>query len=323
MRSLLPLWTSVIFLAALSSFAAGVDLRFSRIAPLTNKEIALTLTGSNGPTYRIESTTNLETWAPLVTLPGAVSSVSHTDSAAPYLAQRVYRALQNPTNTFTGDHLVTTNGDVIIHPVNHAAFVMSWQGKTIYNDPAGATTFYALFPKADLILVTHSHSDHFVTANLDAVRGAAAVIIAPQAVYNSMTIALRAVTTVLTNGATTNVMGMRIDAIPAYNISNSNHPLGVGNGYVLTIGGKRIYIAGDTEDVPAMRALQNIDVAFLPINRPYTMDVASAASAARAFRPAVVYPYHYSPSTNVTDLSLFKRSVGQDLGIEVRLRKWY
>src|SRR5437660_592249 len=138
-----------------------------------------------------------------------------------------------------------------------------------------------------------------------------------------MTLALRAVTTVLTNGATTNVMGMRIDAIPAYNISNANHPLGVGNGYVLTIGGKRIYIAGDTEDVPAMRALQNIDVAFLSINRPYTMDVASAVSAAREFRPAVVYPYHYSPSTPVTDLNLFKRGVGQDLGIEVRLRKWY
>src|SRR5258705_10769856 len=229
MRSLLPLWTSVILLAALSSFAADVDLRFSRIAPLTNKEIALTITGSNGPTYRIEATTNLATWAPLVTLPGAASSASHTDSAAPYFAQRLYRALQNPTNTLTGDHLVTSNGDVIIHPVKHAAFVMSWQGKMIYNDPADATTLYAPFPKADLILVSHTHPDHFIAGNLDAVRGPTAIIIAPQAVYNAMSTALRAVTIVLTNGATTTAIGVGIDAIPSYNISNMNHPLGVGN----------------------------------------------------------------------------------------------
>jgi L-ascorbate metabolism protein UlaG (beta-lactamase superfamily) len=311
---------SVVFIG----MAADVELRFSRISPLTNREIALTLTGSNGPNYRIETSSNLSNWNALVTLAGASSSASHTDTAAPYFAERSYRALQLPGVTnLTGDHLVTTNGDVIIHPVNHASFVMSWQGKMIFNDPVGATTLYSTFPKADLILVSHSHSDHFLATTLDGVRSQTAVIIAPTAVYNSMSTSLRAVTTVLTNGASTNVLGIRIEAIPAYNISNSNHPLGVGNGYVLTIGGKRIYIAGDTEDVPAMRALRNIDVAFVPVNRPYTMDVASAANAVRTFRPTVVYPYHYSPSTPATDVNLFKQGVGQDLGIEVRLRKWY
>src|SRR6266850_343943 len=300
---------AVAFFWLLAALGVGADVRFTRIAPLTNKEIALTITGSNGPSYRIEASTNLSTWGAVVTLPGASATAVHTDSAAPYLMERTYRGLQlDGTNNLTGDHLITTNGDVVIHPINHASFVMSWQGKMIYNDPAGATTLYSGLPKADLILVSHTHSDHFIAANLDAVRGPTAVIIAPQAVYNAMSTALRAVTIVLTNGAATTAIGGGIEAIPAYNISNMNHPLGVGNGYVLTIGGKRIYIAGDTEDVPAMRALQNIDVAFVPINRPYTMDLASAVNAVRTFRPAVVYPYHYSPSTPVTDVSLFKRS---------------
>jgi len=310
-------------LAALSSYAADVDLRFSRIAPLTNKEIALTITGSNGPTYRIEATTNFATWAPLVTLPGAASSASHTDSAAPYLALRSYRALQNPTNTLTGDHLVTTNGDVIIHPLNHATFVMSWNGKMIYNDPVGTASYTGL-PKADLILVSHVHTDHFNDGTLGTVRGATAVILAPQAVYNSMTAAQKAVTTVLTNGAVTNLMGITVEAVPAYNPTLSYHPRGTGNGYVLTIGGKRLYMSGDTEDIPEMRVLPNIDVAFVCINLPYTMSVPNAAVIVRQFQPRVVYPYHYRNSDNsLSDLNDFKRRVGQDLGIEVRLRKWY
>lgn len=291
---------------------------------LTNSEIALTLTAPVGSAYRIESSTNGADWNGYVTFATNVTtSLQNTDSAAPYLPTRYYRAVQLAgSNIVAGEHLATTNGDVIIQPRNHATFVMQWNGKMIYNDPAPPAT-YAGLPKADLILISHNHGDHFDPNTINAVRGPSAMIIVPQAVYNSLTAVQKTLAIVLTNGAGTNVLGLTVAAVPAYNISNSNHPLGVGNGYVLTIGGKRIYIAGDTEDVPAMRALTDIDVAFLPINRPFTMLVSNAVSAAREFRPKIVYPYHFSPSSPTTDLNLFKRQVGTDLGIEVRLRKWY
>src|SRR5439155_19660163 len=132
-----------------------------------------------------------------------------------------------------GDHLNTTNGDVIIHPINHASFVMSWQGKMIYNDPVGGSARYATFPKADLILIGHAHADHFDNTTLNGVTNLTTRILAPSVVYNGMTTPLKAITTVLTNGASTNILGLHIDAIPAYNLTASYHPRGVGNGYVL------------------------------------------------------------------------------------------
>lgn len=311
-------------LIASTSLWAQSNFQFTEIRPLTNKEIALTLSASNGANYRIETTTNFSTWPALVTLPGTNFSIFHTDSAAPYLAQRFYRGqkLDDP-NELTGDHLNTTNGDVIIHPINHASFVMSWQGKMIYNDPVGGSARYANFPRADLILIGHAHTDHFDNTTLNGVTNLTTRIIAPSVVYNGMTTPLKAITTVLTNGGSTNLLGLHIDAIPAYNFTATYHPRGVGNGYVLTIADKHIYMAGDTEDIPEMRALRNIDVAFLPMNLPYTMNTTNAASAAREFRPLVVYPYHYGNVSPPGDPNDFKRRVGQDLGIEVRLRKWY
>ena len=136
-----------------------------------------------------------------------------------------------------------------------------------------------------------------------------------------MTASLRAITAVLGYGASTNVMGLQVQAVPAY---NSNHPFGTGNGYVLTIGGRRIYIAGDTGDIPEMRTLSNIDVAFLPMNIPYTMPVSNAAAIVRDFRPRVVYPYHFrNQDGTFANLNDFKQRLGQDLAIEARLRKWY
>jgi L-ascorbate metabolism protein UlaG (beta-lactamase superfamily) len=293
---------------------------FTGIERLTNQEMLLRLSAPAGLNYRIDASTNLPQWSGLVTLLSTGAN-QHADSAAPYQSQRFYRAAQlEGPGVFTGDHLATQNGDLVIHPINHASFVMSWNGKTIYNDPVGASTRYDGLPRANLILITHGHTDHFNTTTLGSVTGATCVILAPLAVANSMGTSLRALTTVLTNGASTNVGGIGIDAVPAY---NDNHPLGTGNGYVLSLGGKRIYIAGDTGDIPQMRALPNIDVAFVPMNLPFTMSVSSAASAVRAFRPKVVYPYHYSPSTPPSDVNLFKSLVGLDLGIEVRLRKWY
>jgi L-ascorbate metabolism protein UlaG (beta-lactamase superfamily) len=140
-------------------------------------------------------------------------------------------------------------------------------------------------------------------------------------VFDRFSTALQDLTTVLTNGAATEIAGVAVTAVPAY---NANHPKGAGNGYVLTLGGRRIYFSGDTEDIPEMRALENIDVAFVCMNLPFTMTVAKASSAVRAFRPRVVYPYHYRNSDGTfADLNAFRRQVGTDLGVEVRLRKWY
>jgi L-ascorbate metabolism protein UlaG (beta-lactamase superfamily) len=295
--------------------------QFTGIQRLTNSEVLLQLKAPVGLYYRIETSTSLPHWNALLTFLSAGAS-QYTDSAAPYFGARLYRALQlTGTNILSGDHLATDDGDVVMHPINHASFVMGWNGKTIYNDPVGGATPFQGLPRADLILVSHIHTDHFDISTLNAVKGSNAVIIAPQPVFNSLSPTLKSLTIVLTNGATTNLMGLTIDAVPAY---NSNHPRGTGNGYVLTIGGKRIYMSGDTGDIPEMRALQDIAVSFVCMNVPFTMSVNQAAAAVRAFRPQVVYPYHYrNQDSSLANLNSFKQQVGTDLGIEVRLRKWY
>lgn len=294
---------------------------FTDIQRQSNGDVVLQLPAPVGQHYRIDTSTNLQLWESLVTA-RSTGMITHTDSAARYFGQRFYRATEvTGTNILTGDHLVTTNGEVVVHPINHASFVMSWNGKMIYNDPVGGAPPYQGLAKADLILVSHGHSDHYDNTTLDAVRGPNVRIIAPQAVYNGMTATLKALTTVLANGSSTTVMGLTVDAVAAY---NSYHPQGTGNGYILTIGGKRIYMSGDTGDIAEMRALANIDVAFVCMNVPYTMSVIQASSAVRAFRPRVVYPYHYRNQDNtIADLNAFRQQVGSDLGMEVRLRTWY
>jgi hypothetical protein len=254
---------------------AGWPLRrqFTGIQRLTNGDVLLQLKAQAGFYYRIETSTSLPHWNAWFTLLSTGPN-QYTDSAAPYLGGRLYRALElTGTNILTGDHLATDDGDVVIHPINHASFVMSWNGRTIYNDPVGGAAPFQGLPRADLILVSHDHSDHFDASTLNAVKGSNTVIIAPQTVFGSLSATLKSLTLVLTNGATTNILGLTIDAVPAY---NSNHPRGRGNGYVLTIGGKRIYMSGDTGDIPEMRALEAIDVAFLCMNVPFTMNVNQA-----------------------------------------------
>lgn len=317
----------LLFLAmVVGARAAETPFQFNLIQPLTNREAVLKLSAPGGLNYRLETSTNLTDWHGLMTFTNPVSGaglILQTDSAAPFLPDRFYRARQlAEANALTGDHLATDDGEVVIHAVNHASFVLGWKGLTIYNDPVGGAARYQGVPKADLILVSHAHGDHFDNATLTAVARPGAIVVAPKSVYQSLPTALKAVAILLANGASTNALGMPIEAVAMYNTTAgrlTNHPKGDGNGYVLTLGGRRLYMAGDTEDIPEMRALQNIDAAFVCMNLPYTMTVQQAASAVRAFRPKVVYPYHYQGS----DVALFKKLVGADLGIEVRLRKWY
>jgi L-ascorbate metabolism protein UlaG (beta-lactamase superfamily) len=177
-------------------------------------------------------------------------------------------------------------------------------------------------PQGDLILVTHEHFDHYATAKLAALRAASGVIVVPQRIYNRSDFAgFRPNAIALQYGQSTNVMGMNILAVAGY---NGNHASNVNNCYVLTMGGRRVFISGDTGDTPEIRAQADIDVAFLAMNLPFTMNWITATNMIRAMRPKVVYPYHYRDSgTFYTNPPLFKQHLGADLGIEVRLRNWY
>lgn len=218
-----------------------------------------------------------------------------------------------------------SGGDITIAPVGHAAMAITWNGITLYNDPAptgepaDTVARFEALPAAQIILISDVHGDHFNTDVLAAI-GGDATIVAPQAVADQMPDALKAKTTVLANGASTEISGITIEAVPMYNTTTDRlqfHEKGRGNGYVVTLGGKRIYIAGDTEDIPEMRALTDIDVAFLPMNLPYTMSVEQAADAVTAFRPAVVIPYHFGES----DVNQFAALVGD--ASDVRILDWY
>lgn len=223
----------------------------------------------------------------------------------------------------TGDSYETGAGPVTIHPVGHASFVMSAPGLVIYNDPVGGAALYEGLPPPGLILITHEHKDHFDPATLEALVARDTRLVTNPGVHEKLPEDLRARATALANGEGTEVGEIRIDAVPAYNITEDRlgyHPKGRDNGYVLTIGGQRIYIAGDTEDTPELRAQKDIAIAFVPMNLPYTMDVARAAAGVAAFQPRVVYPYHYGES----DLAAFVKDLeASGAPTRVVLGKWY
>ena len=309
-------------LLLLAGTALSAHAQSAAIRMMTNKEALLTITASNTSNVTLRafhSPPDLQ-FNPILTFKSTGAN-NHIDTAAPYLNYRFYYAMYAAPNAFLGDYLTTTNGDAIIQPINHSSFVMSWNGKMIYNDPVCGATRYAAFPKADLILISHNHSDHFDPTTLAGVTNTTTRIIAPQITYNAMSTPLRSITTVLGYGGSATVQGIFVQAFRA---TNANHLEGVNNAYVTTIGGKRILTTGDCGPGPDLRAIQDIDVMFVCMNS-FTMEVPTAASLVRDMRPKVVYPYHYgsvcaSPSY---DVQLFKRLVANDLGIEVRLRKWY
>lgn len=224
------------------------------------------------------------------------------------------------------DVIQTKDGPLTIQPVQHATLILTINGVTIYADPSGANNFKGQKPP-DMILITDIHGDHFDIKTIDAVKQATTWLVVPQVVADKLPEADKAHLVILKNGDQKVVAGISIRAIPMYNLPESPtamHTKGRGNGYVLGIGGKNIYLSGDTQGIPEMRTLKNIDVAFICMNLPYTMDVKEAADAVLAFKPKIVYPYHYRGQNGLSDINQFKTLVeAGDKNIEVRLRNWY
>ncbi|MGN6486290.1 MAG: MBL fold metallo-hydrolase [Devosia sp.] len=216
------------------------------------------------------------------------------------------------------DTIPTSGGDVGIHPVMHASLALSFGDQVFYLDPA-ENSFEGL-PAPTAIFITHAHPDHYNADNLVKLTGDAVPVYVTEEVFGQLPEALKGHATAMKNGDKATVNGVAVAAVPAYNTTADRlqyHPQGVGNGYVFSFGDKQVYVAGDTEDTPEMRALAGIEVAFLPMNLPYTMTIEQAADAVKAFKPKIVYPYHSRGS----DVEQFKTLVGD--AAEVRIANWY
>lgn len=245
----------------------------------------------------------------------------HTTEKATIIQENQTNPAKTPTDMEKTQNITVT-------PIEHATAVIAVGDKTLYVDPVGGADAFTGQPAADVVLVTHNHSDHFNAETLQAVLGEATLIV-PQAVKDQLPEALTAKATVMNNGDTLDVNGLTITAIPMYNIpesENAFHVKGQGNGYVVENNGARVYIAGDTSYIPEMSVLTDIDVALVPMNLPYTMGVEEAAQAVLDFKPKKVYPYHYrNQDGTLSDVERFKQLVGQgDPDIEVVLTDtWY
>jgi L-ascorbate metabolism protein UlaG (beta-lactamase superfamily) len=246
----------------------------------------------------------------------------HSIVLAAFLGALPLWSAPSSAGELSGDKIPGPKGDLIVHPINHATLAVQWSGKTTYVDPVGGAARFKGLPEPDLILLTDNHGDHLDRSTLEGIAKPGTKFVAPSAVVEILPSELRQKTTVLNNGQSGEVAGIQIQAVAAYNTTAERqkfHAKDRGNGYVLNLGGQHVYISGDTEETPEMDALKNIDVAFICMNLPYTMDVEQAAKAVEAFKPRIVYPYHYRGS----DLEKFKSLVGPNAGVEVRIRDWY
>jgi len=224
----------------------------------------------------------------------------------------------NAREAFEKDVIKTSAGDLEITFLGHASLMLKFNGKIIHVDPFSKVAGYTKLPKADLVLITHEHQDHLDTAAIDLIRSKDTRIVLTEKCAEKVPVGL-----VMKNGDVQTVLGVKIEAVPAYNLVHKRengqpfHPKGQGNGYVLTFGDTRLYIAGDTENTPEMKALTGIDVAFLPMNLPYTMTPEMVADAVKAFKPRIVYPYH----TGETDVARLLDLLKGEKDIEVRVRR--
>lgn len=219
---------------------------------------------------------------------------------------------------FETDIIKTSEGDLKITFIGHGTVLFHFAEKWIHIDPYSAVADYNLLPKADIILLTHEHRDHLDLKALNLIKAEKTIVVLTETCSKEVSGGM-----VMVNGETRTVEGLKIEAVPAYNIIHKRengqpfHPKGIGNGYILTFGDKRVYVAGDTENIPEMKNLKEIDIAFLPMNLPYTMTPEMVADAARAFKPKILYPYHYGETDPSKLLTLLKDTPE----IEVRIRK--
>ena len=217
------------------------------------------------------------------------------------------------------DTIQASGGDIVITPVRHGSVMIQHGGKVFHVDPWSQGD-YSELPKADVILITDIHGDHMDPAMVEKLSKASTLVLAPAAVAETVVQAQ-----VIRNGQAMSYAGFKVEGVPMYNLARGPRPgalyhdKGRGNGYVLTLGEKRLYFSGDTACTREMKALENIDVAFVCMNLPYTMTPEEAAGCVAAFRPKIVYPYHYRGS----DLSKFQGALANQPGVEVRLRDWY
>ncbi|WP_370391147.1 MBL fold metallo-hydrolase [uncultured Winogradskyella sp.] len=237
-------------------------------------------------------------------------------------------AKETATNSEETEKTVeTTDANVKVIPINHGTLVLEYRENVIYVDPVGGTKAFEGQKRPTLVLITDIHGDHLNTETLEALNIKAIPLVAPQAVVDKIPSEIHDSPTVMSNGEVKTVSGINIEAIPMYNLREEAlkfHEKGRGNGYLLTLGDERVYISGDTEDIPEMRNLKNIDKAFVCMNLPYTMPVESAASAVLDFKPKQVFPYHYRGTEGLSDVNKFKSLVEEeDASIEVSLLKWY
>lgn len=215
------------------------------------------------------------------------------------------------------DVFATEDGDLVITFVGHGTLMLEHGGRVVHVDPWSKLADYEALPDADLILVTHHHGDHLDPAAIAAIRGEATVVVGSAEVCQRVPGCVT-----LANGEATEVLGLPITAVAAYNVVHRReggepfHPKGRDNGYLVDFAGRRVYIAGDTENTPEMKALEQVDVAFLPMNLPYTMTPEMVADATRAIRPRVLYPYHYGD----TDPARLVELLAGENDIEVRVR---
>ena len=217
---------------------------------------------------------------------------------------------------YEADIIPTTAGNLEITFIGHGTLMFRHGGKVIHVDPWTQLADYGKLPKADLILVTHDHRDHLDLKAIDAVRKNGTILVAPEAAAKQIKGAVA-----MNNGDAKTFLGFPVAAVPAYNLVHMRspgvpyHPKGAGNGYVIAFADERVYVAGDTENTPEMKALKNIEVAFLPMNRP-TMTPEMVADAAKALRPKILYPYHFGE----TDVQKLIALLKDEKGIEIRIR---